>query len=194
VSCGIDLPTAQDCSGNVTPIPTTGELEDLSEVQSCATQGQAEDIITVASTKVVTASEGCATPRAVTPLKSLLKKQSEEPSLEPPDHCNGGGAHQDTKSEGYVEEEEDGEGRYSPKKAVTFSEIDQIKLMSMESLLSTATSDTSTAEGSAISGPIMSTRAAVGMAQRNFPYHPPAKTNNVSTPRRNQVAHRSKDH
>ena len=39
VSCGIDLPTAQDCSGNVTPIPTTGELEDLSEVQSCATQG-----------------------------------------------------------------------------------------------------------------------------------------------------------
>ena len=89
--------------------------------------GQAEDIITVASTKVVAASEGCATPRAVTPLKSLLKKQSEEPSLDPPDHCNGGGAHQDTKSEGYVEEEDE-EGRYSPKKAVTFSEIDQVCL------------------------------------------------------------------
>ena len=67
------------------------------------------------------------TPRAVTPLKSLLKKQSEEPSLDPPDHCNGGGVHQDTKSEGYVEEEEE-EGRYSPKKVVTFSEIDQVCL------------------------------------------------------------------
>ena len=66
------------------------------------------------------------TPRAVTPLKSLLKKQFEEPSLDVPDHCNGGGgAHQETKSEGYVEEEDDEEGRYSPKK-VTFSEIDQV--------------------------------------------------------------------
>ena len=75
---------------------------------------------------MVAASEGCLTPRAVTPLKSLLKKQSEEPSLDPPDHCNGGGTQQETKSEGYVEEEE--EGRYSPKKAVTFSEIDQVCL------------------------------------------------------------------
>ena len=37
------------------------------------------------------------------------------------------------------------EGRYSPKK-VTFSDYDQVKLMSMESLLSAATSDASTME------------------------------------------------
>ena len=38
---------------------------------------------------------------------------------------------------------DDVEGRYSPKK-VTFSDYDQVKLMSMESLLSAATSDAST--------------------------------------------------
>ena len=41
------------------------------------------------------------------------------------------------------------EGRYSPKKVVTFSEYDQIKMMSMDSLLSAATSDASTMEDGA---------------------------------------------
>ena len=47
VSCGIDLPTAQDCSGNVTPVPTTGELEDISEVQdqSSATANQTDELV-----------------------------------------------------------------------------------------------------------------------------------------------------
>ena len=156
VSCGIDLPTAQDCSGNVTPVPTTGELEDISEVQdqtSTATAHQAEEVVLKAD------------PRAATPLKSLLKRQAEE-----------------VVDEEVCEEDYQDEGRYSPKK-VTFSEIDQIKLMSMESLLSTATSDTSTCEGSAISGPIMSTKAS-GLS----PYH---LNNAATTPRRNQVAYQS---
>ena len=51
VSCGIDLPTAQDCSGNVTPVPTTGELEDISEVQdqSTATANQTDELVLKAS-------------------------------------------------------------------------------------------------------------------------------------------------
>ena len=79
------------------------------------------------------------------------------------------------------------EGRYSPKK-VTFSEKDQIKLMSMESLLSTATSDTSTCEGSAISGPIMSAKAHGSAAPYKF--SSPAAA--AATPKRNQVAHYAK--
>ena len=50
------------------------------------------------------------------------------------DNYNDGGENDDY---------DDVEGRYSPKK-VTFSDYDQVKLMSMESLLSAATSDAST--------------------------------------------------
>ena len=46
---------------------------------------------------------------------------------------------------GMTDDYDDVEGRYSPKK-VTFSDYDQVKLMSMESLLSAATSDASTME------------------------------------------------
>jgi hypothetical protein len=48
------------------------------------------------------------------------------------------------------------EGRYSPKK-VTFSEYDQVKLMSMESLLSAATSDASTMDDVAGNGGVLMT-------------------------------------
>lgn len=103
-SCGIEMPLSmagvgQD-SGNATPVPTQGELEEISveELQQPS-------------------------PRR-TPLKSLLKRSMdadetislpEEPSLTS------------------VRERSS-----SPRKAVHFSEVDQIKLMSQESLVSTA--------------------------------------------------------
>ena len=154
-SCGIDLPTTQDCSGNVTPIPTTGELEDISMEESKATNpDEAVKGVNVVSNV-----------RPVTPLKSLLKKHEDH---DPP-------AAPEAADYDDLDCEHDDEGRYSPKK-VTFSEIDQIKLMSMESLVSTATSDTSTCEGSsnAISGPVMSTRAHPGY---------------YNAPKRNQTAY-----
>ena len=51
---------------------------------------------------------------------------------------------------------DDLEGRYSPKK-VTFSDYDQVKLMSMESLLSAATSDASTMDDGTGNGMLLNT-------------------------------------
>ena len=60
---GIDLPQGLDhTSGNVTPTPTTGELEELS-ISSAEQQTVVEDI---------RSSQGS----RATPLKSLLKKPS----------------------------------------------------------------------------------------------------------------------
>ena len=135
VSCAIDLPT-QENSGNVTPVPTTGELEEISAHEE---EVKAKELLL----NVVE------DPGRRTPLKSLLKRTSEEPPDLHEDFCDPD------------------EGRYSPKKVVTFSEVDQIKLMSMESLVSTATSDTSTCEGSATWAPVMSTSATTGIPRRN---------------------------
>merc|ERR1719273_1298725 len=67
-SMGIDLPQGVDpTSGNVTPTPTTGELEELS-ISSAEQQTVVEDI-----KKVVEDIRSTQGSRA-TPLKSLLKK------------------------------------------------------------------------------------------------------------------------
>merc|ERR1711915_512171 len=110
-SVGIDLPMAAETSGNVTPIPTTGELEELSSVDE-------PTIIEVEDSDLKQRSDSRATP-----LKSLLKKPSFEVA-EP--------SSSDTES--------DDDGKISPKK-VHFSEIDQVKLMSQESLASMAASE-----------------------------------------------------
>ena len=69
-SMGIDLPQGVDpTSGNVTPTPTTGELEELS-ISSAEQQTVVEDI-----KKVVEDIRSTQGSRA-TPLKSLLKKPS----------------------------------------------------------------------------------------------------------------------
>jgi len=128
-SIGLDLPNATDVtSGNVTPIPTTGELEELSSIEEPTViedlvlaphpalgQQQARDQVVQSSS--VQANHP-STARS-TPLKSLLKKPSVDID--------------DTDSES-------DEGNVSPKK-VHFSEIDQIKLMSQESLASMAASE-----------------------------------------------------
>ena len=94
-SCGVELPFEQS-SGNVTPIPTQGELEEIENRR--------------------------------TPLKSLLKKGWEtEETLSLPE---------DLPAAVNIRERSN-----SPRKAVHFSEVDQIKLMSQESLVSTAPSD-----------------------------------------------------
>jgi len=106
-SVGIDLPQGQDTtSGNVTPIPTTGELEELS-ISSQDDATIVEDIRSGQGSRA-------------TPLKSLLKK----PSV-------------DIESSG---DSDSDDGKISPKK-VHFSEIDQVKLMSQESIASMVSSD-----------------------------------------------------
>merc|ERR1719229_984419 len=110
-SMGIDLPQGQDpTSGNVTPTPTTGELEELS-ISSAEQQTVVEDIRSTAGSRA-------------TPLKSLLKKPSVDLSS-------------DSESE---------DGKVSPKK-VHFSEIDQVKLMSQDSLSSMLSSETGSEAG-----------------------------------------------
>ena len=103
-SCGVELPFEQS-SGNVTPIPTQGELEEIDTSNSCS-------------------------PRR-TPLKSLLKKgwENDETLSLPEDLPN-------TILSSSMRERSN-----SPRKAVHFSEVDQIKLMSQESLVSTAPSE-----------------------------------------------------
>jgi hypothetical protein len=100
--------------GNVTPVPTTGELEELSSV---------EEPTVIEDLSGSHACEPCSSQQAArsTPLKSLLKK----PSL-------------DVDSSSSDSDSED--GKVSPKK-VHFSEIDQVKLMSQESLASMAASE-----------------------------------------------------
>jgi len=99
--------------GNVTPVPTTGELEELSSV---------EEPTVIEDLSSSHACEPCSSQQArSTPLKSLLKK----PSL-------------DVDSSSSDSDSED--GKVSPKK-VHFSEIDQVKLMSQESLASMAASE-----------------------------------------------------
>ena len=96
-SVGIALPLAVDTtSGNVTPIPTTGELEELSSV----------DDQTV--TEEISLSSVRPQDSRLTPLKSLLKKPSFE-MAEP-------SSSSDSDSD---------DGKISPKK-VHFSEIDQV--------------------------------------------------------------------
>ena len=92
------------------------------------------------------------------------------------------------------------EGRYSPKKVVTFSEYDQIKMMSMDSLLSAATSDASTMEdganannGAAISRglPTRPFGARQGSQPSVVLQDPTINSNtqqNTATPKRNQQA------
>jgi len=110
-SMGIDLPQGLDpTSGNVTPTPTTGELEELS-ISSAEQQTVVEDI---------RSSQGS----RATPLKSLLKKPSVDLSS-------------DSESE---------DGKVSPKK-VHFSEIDQVKLMSQDSIASMLSSETGSEAG-----------------------------------------------
>ena len=89
------------------------------------------------------------------------------------------------------------EGRYSPKK-VTFSDYDQVKLMSMESLLSAATSDASTMEevngiGQMSGVPLRSvpTRQSAPTVVLKDPTMfsgNPNTTSDTNTPKRNQKA------
>ena len=71
---GIDLPQGLDpTSGNVTPTPTTGELEELS-ISSAEQQTVVEDIRSTQGSQAtdIRSSQGS----RATPLKSLLKKPS----------------------------------------------------------------------------------------------------------------------
>ena len=88
------------------------------------------------------------------------------------------------------------EGRYSPKK-VTFSDYDQVKLMSMESLLSAATSDASTMDdvngvGQMSGVPLrsVSTRPTVAptVVLQDPTMFSGTTTTSSSTPKRNQKA------
>lgn len=99
--------------GNVTPIPTQGELEEI----SIASEPDFRPSSVLQSDF-----------RSQTPLKSLLKKQYGQDLPEIPVSVV------------------DSRGRDSPHKAVHFSDVDQIKLMSLESLASTATSECSNNE------------------------------------------------
>jgi hypothetical protein len=103
----------------VTPIPTTGELEELSSVEDLTI---IEEIIPD-EVRPKSQQESRATP-----LKSLLKK----PSI---DNAETSSSSSDSDSD---------DGKVSPKK-VHFSEIDQVKLMSQDSLASMATSEGSEA-------------------------------------------------
>ena len=98
-------------TGNVTPIPTTGELEELSVV---------EEILVEEDIRPISRQDSRATP-----LKSLLKKASFN------NEETFGSIGSDLDSE---------DGKVSPKK-VHFSEIDQVKLMSQDSLISFAPSE-----------------------------------------------------
>ena len=98
-------------TGNVTPIPTTGELEELSVEEEILV---AEDIRPISRQDL-----------RATPLKSLLKKAS----------FNNEDIFGSIASDLDVED-----GKVSSKK-VHFSEIDQVKLMSQDSLISFAPSE-----------------------------------------------------
>ena len=98
-------------TGNVTPIPTTGELEELSVE---------EEILVAEDIRPISRQDSRATP-----LKSLLKKASFN------NEETFGSIGSDLDSE---------DGKVSPKK-VHFSEIDQVKLMSQDSLISFAPSE-----------------------------------------------------
>ena len=100
-------------TGNVTPIPTTGELEELSVE---------EEILVEEDIRPISRQDSRATP-----LKSLLKKASFN------NEETFGSIGSDLDSE---------DGKVSPKK-VHFSEIDQVKLMSQDSLISFAPSERS---------------------------------------------------
>ena len=92
-------------SGNVTPIPTQGELGDISVEEP-------EPYILVSEPEILV-SDDRRSPSRQTPLKSLLKKQSVdiEEFVDPHLLC---------VSDSEVN------GRESPKKSVHFSEIDQV--------------------------------------------------------------------
>merc|ERR1712223_160629 len=151
-SCGIEMPLSvagggndPQSSGNVTPVQTLGELEDISveEVELQPTS-----------------------PRR-TPLKSLLKKSFE--------------IDQDTQSLPAEPVVTVRERSCSPRKAVHFSEVDQVKLMlSQESLVSTAPSDGSTQESQTVNATSM-TCTAIPATQANC-------ETVVTVPRRNQLA------
>lgn len=124
-SVGIDLPLAVDStSGNVTPTPTTGELEELRLVPlqsrlvtnfSLLTFSSVDTLEVVVEKQAVT-EEVSVRPldSRSTPLKSLLKKPSFE-MAEP-------SSSSDSESE---------EGKVSPgPKKVHFSEIDQVSSFS----------------------------------------------------------------
>ena len=100
----------------MTPIPTTGELEELSSVEE---ETVIENIILEEKPKSRPESRA-------TPLKSLLKRPNFD--------------FEDTSSSDSDSESED--GKASPRK-VHFSEIDQIKLMSQDSIASMANSECS---------------------------------------------------
>jgi len=115
VSLGIDLPMGADTtSGNVTPIPTTGEMEELNTV---------DDTFKPEETFEKEPRPDSRVDSRATPLKSLLKKSSIT--------CDESSSDSDSESE---------DGMLSPRK-VHFSEIDEIKMMSQDSLVSRSTSD-----------------------------------------------------
>ena len=146
-SCGIEMPfsmagggTELD-SGNVTPVQTLGELEDIS----------VEELELQSSTS----------PRR-TPLKSLLKKsfETEETHSLPEEPLTT------------VRERS-----CSPRKAVHFSEVDQVKLMSQESLVSTAPSDGSQSEAQTVNATSITCTAKPS----------PKANGDAGAPRRNQL-------
>ena len=146
-SCGIEMPfsmagggTELD-SGNVTPVQTLGELEDIS----------VEELELQSSTS----------PRR-TPLKSLLKKsfETEETHSLPEEPLTT------------VRERS-----CSPRKAVHFSEVDQVKLMSQESLVSTAPSDGSQSEAQTVNATSITCTAKPA----------PKANGDAGAPRRNQL-------
>ena len=96
----------------MTPIPTTGELEELSSV---------EDLTIIEEIVPDELRSKSQQESRATPLKSLLKRPSFDNA--------------ETSSDSDSED-----GKVSPKK-VHFSEFDQVKLMSQDSLASMATSD-----------------------------------------------------
>ena len=98
-------------TGNLTPIPTTGELEELSVE---------EEILVAENIRPISRQDSRATP-----LKSLLKKAS----------FNNEDTFGSIASDLDVED-----GKVSPKK-VHFSEIDQVKMLSQDSLISFAPSE-----------------------------------------------------
>ena len=104
----------------MTPSPTTGELEELSSVDEPTVIEETVRPSKAVIEAVASLQQQQQTARS-TPLKSLLKK----PSL-------------DVDSSSSESDSED--GKVSPKK-VHFSEIDQVKLMSQESLSSMVASE-----------------------------------------------------
>uniref|UniRef100_A0A0K2UXU6 Uncharacterized protein n=1 Tax=Lepeophtheirus salmonis TaxID=72036 RepID=A0A0K2UXU6_LEPSM len=130
-SLGIDIPYADFSSNNVTPTPTSGELEDLEQ-------------------------ESVPPPRPIPPspvnLRSLLRSRSSLP---------------------YCSHDEDGSRK------VHFSEIDQVKVLSMESLLSTINSETSE--------PIYSNLPSPPSSQIETAFHQSRNYYQVRPPYRNQT-------